>query len=126
MRSGDSAVLQDLQLTYDPVGNAVHVHDDGISPSFFDNQQQQPDWDHTYDPLYRLMAATGRESAIDDQDPVPSWVTSGSGFGPPPPPSNAGDRRTLARGTNRKQIQAVVVACQLGALGRRHGVELVG
>ena len=51
-------MLQDLLLTYDPVGNVVHVHDDGISPSFFDNQQQQPDWDHTYDPLYRLVAAT--------------------------------------------------------------------
>jgi hypothetical protein len=76
----------------DPVGNVVHVHDDGISPSFFDNQQQQPDWDHTYDPLYRLVTATGRESAIDDQDPVPSWVTSGSGFGPTPPPSGTAAR----------------------------------
>ena len=70
----------------------MHVHDDGISPSFFDNQQQQPDWDHTYDPLYRLVTATGRESAIDDQDPVPSWVTSGSGFGPTPPPSGTAAR----------------------------------
>ncbi len=92
VRSGDSAVLQDLKLTYDPVGNVVHVHDDGIGPSYFDNQQQPPDWDHTYDPLYRLVTATGREAAINSQDPVPSWVTSGTGFGPTPPPSGTAAR----------------------------------
>ncbi len=60
-RTGDGAVLQDLAYVYDPVGNVVAVGDGAQQTIFFSNAVVSPVAHYTYDPLYRLIAADGRE-----------------------------------------------------------------
>jgi RHS repeat-associated protein len=55
-------VLQNLYYTYDPVGNITEIHDDAYEPVFFNNQMVEPRNRYTYDALYRLIEATGREN----------------------------------------------------------------
>ena len=61
----DGRVLQDLAYTYDPVGNVTFVYDsaDIQNVIFFRNQRVEPSSDYTYDAIYRLTRATGREHA---------------------------------------------------------------
>ncbi|MFI9836279.1 SpvB/TcaC N-terminal domain-containing protein [Nonomuraea sp. NPDC051941] len=53
--------LQNLQYTYDPMGNVVRVTDLAQHTIFFRNRRVDASRDYTYDPLYRLVEATGRE-----------------------------------------------------------------
>jgi RHS repeat-associated protein len=53
--------LQNLRYTYDPVGNITHIRDDAQQTVFFDNTVVNPESQFTYDPIYRLIEATGRE-----------------------------------------------------------------
>lgn len=53
--------VQSLQYTYDPVGNITHIRDDAQQIVYFRNQRVEPSTDYTYDALYRLIEATGRE-----------------------------------------------------------------
>jgi RHS repeat-associated protein len=53
--------VQALSYTYDPVGNMSHVRDDAQQDVFFRNRRVDPHLDYTYDALYRLVVATGRE-----------------------------------------------------------------
>jgi len=55
-------VLQNLFYTYDPVGNITEIRDDAYEPAFFQNQQVDAQSRYTYDALYRLISATGREN----------------------------------------------------------------
>jgi RHS repeat-associated protein len=57
----DIATVQDLHYTYDPAGNITLIRDAALKTLFNANQQVDPACDYTYDPLYRLVAATGRE-----------------------------------------------------------------
>jgi|CXWL01.1.fsa_nt_gi RHS repeat-associated protein len=59
----DDKVLQNLYYTYDPVGNITEIHDDAYEPVFFKNQKVEPVSRYSYDALYRLVEACGRESA---------------------------------------------------------------
>jgi hypothetical protein len=54
--------VQNLHYTYDPSGNVTHVQDDAQDTIWFANQQVEPSNDFTYDALYRLIEATGREN----------------------------------------------------------------
>lgn len=54
--------LQDWHYTYDPVGNITHIEDKNIPLVFFDNQKVTGLSSYTYDALYRLAEATGREN----------------------------------------------------------------
>jgi RHS repeat-associated protein len=54
--------LQDWYYTYDPVGNISHIEDKNIPMVFFDNQKVTGVSTYTYDALYRLVEATGREN----------------------------------------------------------------
>jgi RHS repeat-associated protein len=56
-------VVQDLSYYYDPVGNITRIRDtaDIQNVIFFNNQRVEPSNDYTYDPVYRLTAAAGRE-----------------------------------------------------------------
>ena len=66
-RPGSFAVsqqsVQDLAYYYDPVGNLTRIADSADTQDviFFRNQRVEPSADYTYDPVYRLIAATGRE-----------------------------------------------------------------
>jgi RHS repeat-associated protein len=57
----DVATVQDLHYTYDPAGNITHIKDAALKNLFNANQQVDPTCDYTYEPLYRLIEATGRE-----------------------------------------------------------------
>jgi RHS repeat-associated protein len=53
--------VQNLHYTYDPAGNITHIQDDAQQTIYFKNQRVEPSNDYTYDALYRLIQATGRE-----------------------------------------------------------------
>jgi RHS repeat-associated protein len=53
--------FQDLNFTYDPSGNITQIRDSSQRTIFFNNQVISPQNDFTYDAVYRLVAATGRE-----------------------------------------------------------------
>ena len=55
--------VQDLAYAYDPVGNITHIEDDADIQNtvFFRNRRVDPSADYTYDAIYRLIEATGRE-----------------------------------------------------------------
>ncbi len=53
--------LQDLSYTYDACGNVTHTQDDALQTVYFRNQRVEPSADYTYDAVYRLIEATGRE-----------------------------------------------------------------
>jgi len=54
-------VLQDLHYWYDPVGNITMIKDDAQQTLFFNNSVVAPTREFTYDALYRLAEAKGRE-----------------------------------------------------------------
>lgn len=53
--------LQDLNYYYDAVSNVSHITDKAIQTVFCNNQAVKGEADYTYDSLYRLVKATGRE-----------------------------------------------------------------
>ena len=59
LRTGSS--LQNLNYFYDPVGNITKIRDDAQQTTFFRNQIIAPSNDYTYDAIYRLIQASGRE-----------------------------------------------------------------
>lgn len=56
-------VVQDVTYTADPAGNITHIADasDAQNVVYFQNQRVDPSNDYTYDAIYRLIAASGRE-----------------------------------------------------------------
>jgi RHS repeat-associated protein len=54
-------LLQNLHYSYDPAGNITHIRDDAQQTIFFANVVVEPAWEYTYDAVYRLVEATGRE-----------------------------------------------------------------
>ncbi|HNP51632.1 MAG TPA: SpvB/TcaC N-terminal domain-containing protein [Nitrosomonas nitrosa] len=77
VRQRDNRNLQDLNYVYDPVGNITSIRDDAQQTVFFNNTQVDPHCEYTYDALYRLIQAEGREHAAqnnfqrDDADFLP-------------------------------------------------------
>lgn len=57
----NNEVLQNLKYTYDPSGNITQIEDKAIPTVFYNNQKINGKSEYTYDALYRLIAATGRE-----------------------------------------------------------------
>jgi hypothetical protein len=55
---GGSEKLQDLSYCYDPVGNVISIRDYAQQTIFFN---VKPFADYTYDAIYRLIKALGRE-----------------------------------------------------------------
>lgn len=60
-RQSDGALLQDLFYTYDPLGNITHIRDDAQQKIYFNNTVVPPENVYTYDAIYRLLEASGRE-----------------------------------------------------------------
>jgi RHS repeat-associated protein len=66
--------LQDLRYTFDPIGNITHAEDRNVPVVFFDNQKIAGVASYVYDPLYRLIEATGRENtAVAAFGPSDNW-----------------------------------------------------
>jgi RHS repeat-associated protein len=53
--------VQHLHYSYDPAGNITQIKDDAQQAIYFRNQRVEPSNDYTYDALYRLIQAAGRE-----------------------------------------------------------------
>lgn len=53
--------FQDLNYFHDPSGNITRIRDDAQQTIYFRGQKVEPSADYTYDALYRLIRATGRE-----------------------------------------------------------------
>ena len=62
-RKSDGVALQDLAYNFDPAGNVTHIQDNSDIQNvvYFKNQRVEPSADYTYDAIYRLISATGRE-----------------------------------------------------------------
>jgi RHS repeat-associated protein len=56
-----ATTVQDLNYTYDPAGNITRIADDALPVIFYNNQQVDPVGRYTYDAVYRLIEAQGRE-----------------------------------------------------------------
>jgi RHS repeat-associated protein len=54
-------LLQKLSYTYDPAGNITQIKDEAQQTVYFQNSVVDPSNSYTYDALYRLITATGRE-----------------------------------------------------------------
>lgn len=63
--------VQNLHYSYDPVGNITHIRDDAQQAIFFKNRHVEPSAEYTYDALYRLIQATGREHLGQNNKPIP-------------------------------------------------------
>ena len=62
--------VQNLRYTYDPAGNITHIQDDAQQTVYFRNKRVEPSNDYTYDALYRLIQATGREHLGQGGGPI--------------------------------------------------------
>ncbi|HKM56809.1 MAG TPA: RHS repeat-associated core domain-containing protein, partial [Isosphaeraceae bacterium] len=63
IRKQDHARLQDLNYTFDPVGNITSIRDDAQETIYFRNHVVSPSNEYVYDAIYRLISADGREHA---------------------------------------------------------------
>jgi RHS repeat-associated protein len=72
-RATDKARLQDLNYTYDPVGNITQIRDGAQQTVYFSNQVVTPDNDYVYDAVYRLINAEGREHIDQAAQPQTTW-----------------------------------------------------
>ncbi|MES2825179.1 MAG: SpvB/TcaC N-terminal domain-containing protein [Pseudomonadota bacterium] len=61
-KRGNNDPLQDWYYTFDPMGNITHIEDKNIPTVFFNNAKVTGLSTYTYDALYRLTQAAGRES----------------------------------------------------------------
>ena len=83
-----SDILQDLNYTYDPVGNIVQIEDRAQDTIFFANQQVKPLNAYEYDALYRLILAEGREH-VNNLCPGPGSDSNNLTGAMPQPGENA-------------------------------------
>lgn len=60
-KKANGKLLQDLYYTYDPVGNICQIEDKTIPTVFFNNFVIEPINKYTYDAIYRLIKAEGKE-----------------------------------------------------------------
>jgi RHS repeat-associated protein len=128
----DQRVVQDLAYYYDPVGNITRIHDtaDTQDVIFFNNQRVEPSSDYTYDPLYRLARATGREHLGQTSSGVlrpPAQVANDDSFrtGLPEP----GDGKAMATYTEKyaydpaDNITAMTHQVSSGSWTRRYAYD---
>jgi RHS repeat-associated protein len=65
--------LQNMRYSYDPSGNITQIQDSAQQTIYFNNQVVTPDNDYTYDAIYRLIYAEGREHIGQVTQPETTW-----------------------------------------------------
>jgi RHS repeat-associated protein len=107
--AADQRTVQDLRYYYDPVGNITRLRDDADTQNviYFSNQRVEPSADYTYDPLYRLTVALGREHLGQTSGTLsaPQQVTNDDAFRMRLP--QPGDGRAMGNYTERYSYDAV-------------------
>jgi RHS repeat-associated protein len=101
-RTADQARLQDLSYTHDPAGNITRIEDAAHETIFFNNQVITPNADYTYDAVYRLIVATGREHIGQVSQPQTTWDEGGRVHFPHP-----GDGQEMRHYTERYEYDPV-------------------
>ena len=82
-----TVIYQDLHYWYDAVGNITEIQDDAEQTLFFNNSVVTPTQEFTYDALYRLIQAEGRELigtasfGAEDNWNDAAWQTTHKGDG---------------------------------------------
>jgi hypothetical protein len=62
LQQGNSRTkIQDLSYTYDSIGNVIYIQNAAEQTVFFRSVAVSPDSEYTYDAIYRLIEARGRE-----------------------------------------------------------------
>jgi RHS repeat-associated protein len=102
LRAGDQARLQDLSYTYDAIGHVTRIEDAAQSTVFFANQVVTARADYTYDAVYRLIDATGREHIGQAAQPQTTWDDRGRVHLPHP-----GDGQAMRRYSERYEYDTV-------------------
>lgn len=74
-RNNGVDILQDLNYTFDAMGNITQQVDNAQQTLFFDNAQVDPQGKYTYDALYRLSQSEGRELIGLNAAPGPGDIT---------------------------------------------------
>ncbi|MDN5201282.1 SpvB/TcaC N-terminal domain-containing protein [Fulvivirgaceae bacterium BMA10] len=91
---GGLDTVQDLSYTYDPQGNVTQTVDGTIATVFHANQKVEPVSNYSYDALYRLTGANGRQHININDNTYKNNTADGSFmqsiFGPPPSTNDAG------------------------------------
>ncbi|MES2134271.1 MAG: SpvB/TcaC N-terminal domain-containing protein [Bacteroidota bacterium] len=64
----DKTVLQDIEYVYDPAGNITRIRDNSFETVFCNNQEVEPLSDYTYNAIYQLLQASGRQHQGINQD----------------------------------------------------------
>lgn len=72
-RKSDGQLLQDYLYTYDAMGNLTHLEDRCVPTVWFENAMITGLATYRYDPVYRLIEATGREHSGQLASPVDNW-----------------------------------------------------
>lgn len=88
-RPASGGPVQDITYTYDPVGNITRLVDAAQSTIFFANQLVAPVGDYTYDNIYRLLAAAGREHVGQNAAAAVAWDDSDRSVVPLPSDAQA-------------------------------------
>lgn len=95
-----TSALQNLSYTYDSVGNIVEVGDAAQQTVFFAGTVAAPVTRYTYDPVYRLRSADGREHASLGAQPDSAEPT----YAPLPHPNDAQALRTYHQDYTYDQV----------------------
>ncbi|MGA9768045.1 MAG: SpvB/TcaC N-terminal domain-containing protein [Blastocatellia bacterium] len=93
--------LQDLSYTNDSGGNITRILDDAQQTIYFNNQAVTPSNDYTYDAIYRLITAQGREHVGQAAEPQTRWDDKFRVRLPHP-----GDGQAMRRYTERYEYDA--------------------
>ncbi len=94
--------VQNLSYTHDPAGNITHIRDEAQQAVFFRNQRVEPSTDYTYDAIYRLIRAEGREH-IGQQTAPQTAANDGPRINLPHP----GDGQAMRRYAEQYEYDAV-------------------
>ncbi|RPH30727.1 MAG: sugar-binding protein [Bacteroidales bacterium] len=85
--------IQNIEYYYDPVGNITRTRDNTINVVFSKNQKVEPLSSYTYDALYRLIQANGRQHQGISTNTYKNNPSDGSFkqsiYGPPPSTNDA-------------------------------------
>ena len=112
----DQQTVQALSYTYDPTGNITHIQDgaDIQNVVYFRNRRVEPSADYTYDAIYRLIKATGREQlGLNGGAPLPPAPTS---YNDAPRAGLLSPGDGMAMGTYTEQYQYDAVGNFLGLI----------
>jgi len=103
--TGATCGLQNLFYTYDPIGNITNLKDTAQQTIFFKNQQIDASNDYSYDAIYQLQKASGREhlGQTGNTAPIPYSYNDAQQIGLPHP----GDGNAMNRYTETYQYDEV-------------------